>query len=200
MVSRGLTLPLELFKAGAHKGWGVRCAKDIPAGTFICEYAGELIDEKEAVRGPAQPLPARGGVPSCRGVAEAAMARCCRQEARFGKDEYLYLLGHFELFADQEIAKRSHLKHAERCLAKVFAPPTIDALAVGNVGRFINHSDRPNVEVVPVFTDPDHSTLYYRSASRACPLWMRRWEFLSMQVNWATVVTTGCHLGVYLAP
>lgn len=47
--TRGLFLPLELFRTPA-KGWGVRCAVDIPAGAFICAYEGELITSSEAVR------------------------------------------------------------------------------------------------------------------------------------------------------
>ena len=27
------------------KGWGVRCAADIPTGTFVCSYVGELVHE-----------------------------------------------------------------------------------------------------------------------------------------------------------
>ena len=36
-VSRGITLPLEVFMTPS-KGWGVRCAEDIPTGTFVCCY------------------------------------------------------------------------------------------------------------------------------------------------------------------
>lgn len=30
------------------KGWGVRTLKDIPRGTFVCEYIGEIISDSEA--------------------------------------------------------------------------------------------------------------------------------------------------------
>ncbi|KAK6306580.1 hypothetical protein J4Q44_G00235050 [Coregonus suidteri] len=29
-------------------GWGVRALQDIPQGTFICEYVGEIITDAEA--------------------------------------------------------------------------------------------------------------------------------------------------------
>ncbi|PRP86355.1 histone-lysine N-methyltransferase SUV39H2-like [Planoprotostelium fungivorum] len=41
--------PLQLFKT-VDKGWGVRCLKPIRKGTFVCEYAGEVIGEEEAER------------------------------------------------------------------------------------------------------------------------------------------------------
>ncbi|KAK9689310.1 hypothetical protein RND81_09G051200 [Saponaria officinalis] len=44
---RGIKLPLEIFKTESM-GWGVRCRSYIPSGSFICEYIGELLDDKEA--------------------------------------------------------------------------------------------------------------------------------------------------------
>lgn len=38
---------LQLFRT-SKKGWGVRALQDIPQGTFICEYVGEIISEAEA--------------------------------------------------------------------------------------------------------------------------------------------------------
>ena len=43
-MTRGVTLPLEVFMTRT-KGWGVRCAADIPTGTFVCSYVGELVHE-----------------------------------------------------------------------------------------------------------------------------------------------------------
>lgn len=51
VASRGVQLPLEVYKVDQEKGWGVRCRQDIPIGTFVCEYVGELISEEMAVRG-----------------------------------------------------------------------------------------------------------------------------------------------------
>eukprot|EP00951_Prasinocladus_malaysianus_P047426 scaffold650405_cov51-Prasinocladus_malaysianus.AAC.1 len=51
LVTKGIRLPLEIFKTpGGTKGWGVRCSELIPSGSFICEYAGLLLSEEEAVR------------------------------------------------------------------------------------------------------------------------------------------------------
>ena len=49
VVGRGMTVPLEVFKT-KQCGWGVKTLVDIPAGTFVCEYMGELISEQEAER------------------------------------------------------------------------------------------------------------------------------------------------------
>lgn len=43
-VARGLTFPLEVFKT-ANKGWGVRCAEDLPAGAVVTKYIGLVITD-----------------------------------------------------------------------------------------------------------------------------------------------------------
>ncbi|CAL5191807.1 unnamed protein product [Lathyrus oleraceus] len=44
-----IKFPLEIFKT-KEKGWGVRSEKKIPSGSFICEYLGEIIEDKKAVK------------------------------------------------------------------------------------------------------------------------------------------------------
>ena len=46
---QGIKFQLEIFKTEA-RGWGVRSLNSIPSGSFICEYAGELLEEKEVER------------------------------------------------------------------------------------------------------------------------------------------------------
>ncbi|CAN4078072.1 unnamed protein product [Withania somnifera] len=43
----GIKIPLEIFKTDT-RGWGVRALTSISAGTFICEYAGQLLEDTEA--------------------------------------------------------------------------------------------------------------------------------------------------------
>ncbi|XP_058104083.1 histone-lysine N-methyltransferase, H3 lysine-9 specific SUVH5-like [Magnolia sinica] len=43
----GIRFLLEIFKTKS-RGWGVRSLNSIPSGSFVCEYTGELLDEKEA--------------------------------------------------------------------------------------------------------------------------------------------------------
>ena len=45
----GISLPLEVFMTN-RRGWGLRCAQAVLAGTFICEYAGTICSDQEAVR------------------------------------------------------------------------------------------------------------------------------------------------------
>ncbi|XP_029908481.1 histone-lysine N-methyltransferase SETMAR [Myripristis murdjan] len=49
VVQRGLRLRLEVYGT-KEKGWGVRTLEPIPCGTFVCEYAGEVIGFDEAKR------------------------------------------------------------------------------------------------------------------------------------------------------
>ncbi|XP_042002687.1 uncharacterized protein LOC121751931 isoform X1 [Salvia splendens] len=46
-TQRGIKFQLEIFKT-EWRGWGVRALTSIPSGSFICEYAGELLEDKEA--------------------------------------------------------------------------------------------------------------------------------------------------------
>ncbi|KAJ7308066.1 hypothetical protein JRQ81_008571 [Phrynocephalus forsythii] len=47
VVQNGLRARLQLFRT-QRMGWGVRTMQDIPLGTFVCEYVGELISDAEA--------------------------------------------------------------------------------------------------------------------------------------------------------
>lgn len=47
VVQNGLRARLQLYRT-ENMGWGVRSLQDIPAGTFVCEYVGELISDSEA--------------------------------------------------------------------------------------------------------------------------------------------------------
>ncbi|KAM9393101.1 histone-lysine N-methyltransferase EHMT1a isoform 2-T4 [Pholidichthys leucotaenia] len=47
VVQNGLRVRLQVFRT-QKMGWGVRAMQDIPAGTFICEYVGEIITDAEA--------------------------------------------------------------------------------------------------------------------------------------------------------
>ncbi|XP_065840903.1 histone-lysine N-methyltransferase EHMT2-like [Oscarella lobularis] len=47
VVQKGLKYRLELFRT-LSKGWGVRAKENIPMGSMICEYAGQLITDEAA--------------------------------------------------------------------------------------------------------------------------------------------------------
>ena len=42
LLQQGLFVHLQLFK-DKEKGWGLRALHDLPRGTFICQYVGELL-------------------------------------------------------------------------------------------------------------------------------------------------------------
>ncbi|KAL8150874.1 hypothetical protein V2J09_020682 [Rumex salicifolius] len=47
VTQHGIRFQLEIFKT-RNRGWGVRSLSSIPSGSFICEYIGELLEDKEA--------------------------------------------------------------------------------------------------------------------------------------------------------
>ncbi|XP_042352536.1 histone-lysine N-methyltransferase SETMAR [Plectropomus leopardus] len=104
VVQRGLTLRLEVFRT-QNRGWGVRTLEAIPCGTFVCEYAGEVISLEEASR---------------------------RQLAQKSEDN------------NYIIAVREHA--GTGATTETF----VDPAAVGNVGRFLNHSCEPSLIMQPV--------------------------------------------------
>jgi len=167
VTSNGVRLPLQVFKVSQEKGWGLRCCADIPAGTFVCEYMGELISEKEANK--------KG-----------------RPDKYLYCLEHYELVCDDEVKEDP-----SRKEYAEqRCLPVLTAPPTLDALRKGNVSRFLNHDDNGNVDVAVVFSSKLHSTVYfricffafqdipayteltynYRYTEDTCPEWLERYR------------------------
>ncbi|KAI5398266.1 hypothetical protein KIW84_063889 [Lathyrus oleraceus] len=47
VVQRGLSRKLQVFLTDQGKGWGVRSLEDLPKGSFVCEYAGEILTNTE---------------------------------------------------------------------------------------------------------------------------------------------------------
>uniref|UniRef100_A0A1D1Y0M4 Histone-lysine N-methyltransferase SUVR4 n=1 Tax=Anthurium amnicola TaxID=1678845 RepID=A0A1D1Y0M4_9ARAE len=47
VVQRGITCNLQVFFTPEGKGWGLRVLDDLPKGTFICEYVGEVLTNME---------------------------------------------------------------------------------------------------------------------------------------------------------
>ena len=48
-VQRGVAIALEVYRTHTM-GWGLRACSDLPAGTFVCSYIGEIIGKAEATR------------------------------------------------------------------------------------------------------------------------------------------------------
>ncbi|XBJ04755.1 hypothetical protein VPH35_023647 [Triticum aestivum] len=47
VVQRGIRCNLQVFFAEEGRGWGLRTLDDLPKGTFVCEYAGEILTNTE---------------------------------------------------------------------------------------------------------------------------------------------------------
>ncbi|KAI3973077.1 hypothetical protein MKX01_019735 [Papaver californicum] len=47
VVQRGISWNLQVFLTVEGKGWGLRTLDDLPRGTFVCEYVGEILTSKE---------------------------------------------------------------------------------------------------------------------------------------------------------
>lgn len=47
VAQQPLSVKLQLYKT-LMKGWGIRCLHDVPQGSFICIYAGNLLTEQAA--------------------------------------------------------------------------------------------------------------------------------------------------------
>ncbi|XP_034403130.1 histone-lysine N-methyltransferase SETDB2 isoform X2 [Cyclopterus lumpus] len=53
LVQRGIRVRLQVFQTDS-RGWGVRCRDDLDRGTFVCIYAGVMLQRSQS---PAEPLP-----------------------------------------------------------------------------------------------------------------------------------------------
>lgn len=114
----GLKLKMEVFKT-TDKGWGLRSWDPIRAGSFICEYAGEVIDSPTMMQGAGQ-----------------------EDDYIFDTSRILdksYKWNYEPTLLDEDIPDESTEND------KIPSPLVISAKNVGNVARFMNHSCNPNV-------------------------------------------------------
>ncbi|OVA11306.1 SET domain [Macleaya cordata] len=123
----GIKFQLEIFKTES-RGWGVRSLTSIPSGSFICEYTGELLEDKEAEQ------------------------RTGNDEYLFDigsnyNDQTLWD-GLSNLIPPD-------LQSSFSCVTMEDVGFTIDAAEYGSVGRFINHSCSPNLYAQNVLYDHD---------------------------------------------
>ncbi|CAN8260473.1 unnamed protein product [Cochlearia groenlandica] len=47
IVQRGIRCGLQVYFTQGGKGWGLRTLQDLPKGTFVCEYVGEILTNTE---------------------------------------------------------------------------------------------------------------------------------------------------------
>ncbi|CAN8314804.1 unnamed protein product [Cochlearia groenlandica] len=131
VTQNGIKIPLEIFKTES-RGWGVRSLASIPSGSFICEYVGEILEEKEAE------------------------SRTGNDEYLFdiGNNNNMYdnsLLSN--LMHDEDNNEETSSQQTRCDVVEEVGGFTIDAAKRGNIGRFINHSCSPNLYAQNVMYD-----------------------------------------------
>ncbi|XP_074578940.1 histone-lysine N-methyltransferase, H3 lysine-9 specific SUVH1-like [Curcuma longa] len=124
VTRKGIRLHFEVFRT-SDRGWGLRSWDPIRAGTFICEYTGEVIDRSKID----DEIEEDEYIFQATYLGEKAMGFNCRPE----------LLEESELSTETEVFRSF--------------PITLSAKNSGNIARFINHSCSPNVFWQPVLYD-----------------------------------------------
>ena len=127
----GLKVRLEVFKTN-NRGWGLRSWDPIRAGTFICEYAGEVLDSVKVYQ-------ERDEVESNEYLFDTN---------RVYDDAFKW--NHDPALLGEEPSAETN-EHYD-----IPAPLIISAKYAGNVSRFMNHSCSPNVFWQPVLYEDNN--------------------------------------------
>jgi [histone H3]-lysine9 N-trimethyltransferase SUV39H len=150
VVQHGLRCPVSLEMCGDGKGWGVFALRPLGLGTFLFSFAGEIVDSRELTR--------RGDDTNCfdySGLGEKPVGAV-----------FPILLSRFErapssspVFGDPGGMRDGRkfvsptFRFSIRCFSLVQSEFCLDASRRGNVSRFVNHSCKPNLMVVRVWTE-----------------------------------------------
>ncbi|KAJ0255685.1 Histone-lysine N-methyltransferase [Hirschfeldia incana] len=124
VIQTGLKFRLEVFKT-ANRGWGLRSLDPIRAGSFICEYAGEVKEKGDLVMDQED---------------DEFVFDTSRVYNSF---KWNYEPALVDEDPSDEIPEEFNLP----------SPLLIDAKSFGNVARFMNHSCSPNVMWQPVICE-----------------------------------------------
>ncbi|KAI4332871.1 hypothetical protein L6164_017746 [Bauhinia variegata] len=127
----GLKFQMEVFKTN-NRGWGLRTLDPIRAGTFVCEYAGEVIDRSKINQN---------------GEGDEYVFDTTRNYSSFKWNYEPRLL-------EEVSSNDSSEDHTIPSLI-------ISAKKVGNVARFMNHSCTPNVFWQPVLYEENNQSFLH---------------------------------------
>ncbi|CAF2523681.1 unnamed protein product [Rotaria sp. Silwood2] len=178
VVQNGIIAQLQLFKT-VGRGWGVRTLHDLPLGTFISVYSGEIFTSEQA--------DARGKVIGDEYQADLDFFENINNDSDDEEDEDENSDIHSELDNDEDEENKMPSSNTESrtlrsrdlnnknrkksskskldkkdnnsTLNRTLLPDydgvvyTLDAKLVGNIGRYFNHSCSPNIAVQNVFVD-----------------------------------------------
>ncbi|KAJ6392970.1 hypothetical protein OIU77_022447 [Salix suchowensis] len=128
----GLKVHMEVFKT-KDRGWGLRSWDSFRAGTFICEYAGEVIEKVSQVG---------------EGEGDDYVFDTSRVYESF---KWNYEPGLVEEDGSIEAIEEPNVP----------SPLVISSKNVGNVARFMNHSCYPNVFWQPIMYENNRESLIH---------------------------------------
>ena len=166
VVGRGVKAPLQVVKT-IGRGWGVRSRARLPAGSFVCEYTGNILLDTDAdtagleVGRRAPPrrrrrcLAPRAPRPPSRPLARAPPHPARRRPLPGLQVDDSYL---FNLDGEEkgQVSKRRRTGTASSsAAAQSMRNPelAVDAGRIGSVARFLNHCCEPNLFVQSVFIE-----------------------------------------------
>uniref|UniRef100_A0AAQ5ZD20 Histone-lysine N-methyltransferase SETDB2 n=1 Tax=Amphiprion ocellaris TaxID=80972 RepID=A0AAQ5ZD20_AMPOC len=181
LVQRGVRVRLQVFQT-PDRGWGVRCRDDLDRGTFVCVYAGVVLQRVPSPTEPPPPKLTRADLPSDDEV--EVVTEWLAPPVLEGRSNLLetppsptspptslplhvpVIQRHADAAAmpqDRDKVCLSLSNQSGACRTKMNVQKDlkrtmddvclIDASREGNVGRFINHSCQPNLFMQNVFTD-----------------------------------------------
>ncbi|ODM87354.1 Histone-lysine N-methyltransferase eggless [Orchesella cincta] len=141
VVQNGVIWPLQIFKS-SKKGWGIRTIFNMPKGSYICSYAGEILCDDAFKRASR---------------AHSSIYMASSSQVSTGKEELVASI------------KKKRLVTSALPQAPPKDCFTVNATFKGNVARFFNHSCDPNLFMQRVFHkthDPRFPNLAFFTSSR----------------------------------
>ena len=139
---------LEVFRVGPDRGWGLRARTSVPAGRFVCEYAGEVLTDADGDK--------RGKEKGDEYLLDMDLTYMKRLEA--GQLGGGGGGGGGEAEAGAKAEAKAEPGAAGPGGAELPAEELcIDAKQKGNIGRFLNHCCDPNLAIQNVLVG--HSDL-----------------------------------------
>lgn len=130
IVQRGLRFRLQIYRTSNNCGWGVRTLEQIPSGSFVAKYTGEVITDKEAERrGMLYDFIGRTYLFDIDGLLDDEETGADDEDDGFGRNQ--------TTIKDKDDVDRL----------------TIDAFHYGNISRFFNHSCDPTLTVFACFIE-----------------------------------------------
>ncbi|XP_061627941.1 histone-lysine N-methyltransferase SETDB2 isoform X1 [Phyllopteryx taeniolatus] len=175
LVQRGIRVRLQVFWT-ERCGWGVRCRDDLDAGTFVCIYAGVIMQRVQRSSEPPPPKLSRVDLPSDDEVEVVTewLAPPVLEGSNLLENPdpptspslhvpVIQKPGDVQAHENKDKPKKALVtpndadgNGNERSLKTALKAEDVcllDARKEGNVSRFFNHSCRPNLFVQNVFTD-----------------------------------------------